>query len=112
MPGLLKCGLFRLALDYKFLEGRGPSCAIQLCKANTKKTVWYVVLLLSVCWSQEQWLTPLIPASQKAEIRKILVQDKSRKKVRETLTPSISRMCWHASVIPAAQEVIGRRFTI
>jgi hypothetical protein len=51
-----------------------------------------------------QWLTSVIPATQKAEIRRIEVQGQPRRKVSKTPSQQISWTWWYTHVMPTIRE--------
>jgi hypothetical protein len=53
-----------------------------------------------------QGLTPVIPATQEVQIRKIIVQGQPRQKVNETPFQQISQAWWFVSIIPVMGEVL------
>jgi hypothetical protein len=63
-------------------------------------------------FSWARWLTPRIPATLEAEIRRISGGNQPGQKVNETLSQSISLVWWCLSVIPAKWEAIGRRILV
>jgi hypothetical protein len=60
-----------------------------------------------IFWGLAWWYLSIIPATQEAEIKRIMVQGQPRPKVSETLISS--HAWWCATVIPATQETCSLR---
>jgi hypothetical protein len=54
----------------------------------------------------------MFPATGKEEIKSIVFQGNTRKKVSETPSQQVSRIWLHVSIFPAMTGVIGRRIFI
>jgi hypothetical protein len=54
---------------------------------------------------QALWFISVIPATQEAEIRRIIVLCQAGRKVTETPSYQISQAWWHIPVIQAVQEL-------
>jgi hypothetical protein len=58
---------------------------------------------------RERWLIFEIPATQKMEIGRIMVQGQFRHKVSEIPSQSINQTWWYAPVITTMQEATGQK---
>jgi hypothetical protein len=63
-------------------------------------------------YCQVWWLTPVIPATQAVEIRKITVQGHILPKLGKTPSQPTSHTWWFILVTPATREAISRKITI
>jgi hypothetical protein len=82
---------------------------IELIKLPLLRSLYWIVSSNSLKSSHTWWLTPVILATEEAEVRRIAVQGRPRQKFSKTSPQSISQVWWH---VPGYLGSIKRRISV